>query len=56
MVQGTPAEALAGLVERVMIHDSETGFRVLRAKASGQPGLAAVSAMLPVSAPASGYS
>src|SRR3954471_8331062 len=34
-----PAEALAGLVERVTYHNEESGFCVLRVKARGQRDL-----------------
>ena len=37
-----PAEALAGLVERVTFHNSESGFCVLRVKARGQRDLITV--------------
>src|SRR4051812_14477976 len=35
----SPAEALAGLVERVTYHNEESGFCVLRVKARGQRDL-----------------
>ena len=35
----TPAEVLAGLVERVTYHNEESGFCVLRVKARGQRDL-----------------
>jgi exodeoxyribonuclease V alpha subunit len=35
----TPAEVLAGLVDRVTFHNSENGFCVLRVKARGQRDL-----------------
>src|SRR4051794_29351506 len=38
-VQAGPAEALAGLVERVTFHNEESGFCVLRVKARGQRDL-----------------
>jgi exodeoxyribonuclease V alpha subunit len=37
-----PAEALAGLVERVTFHSAETGFCVLRVKVRGQRDLVTV--------------
>ena len=37
-----PAEALAGLVERVTFHNPENGFCVLRVKARGQRDLITV--------------
>jgi exodeoxyribonuclease V alpha subunit len=37
-----PTEALAGLVERVTYHNTETGFCVLRVKARGQRDLITV--------------
>ena len=37
--QTPPAEALAGLVERVSFHNLENGFCVLRVKARGQRDL-----------------
>ncbi len=39
---GPPAEALAGLVERVTFHNAESGFCVLRVKARGQRDLVTV--------------
>jgi exodeoxyribonuclease V alpha subunit len=38
----TPAEVLAGLVDRVTFHNSENGFCVLRVKARGQRDLITV--------------
>jgi exodeoxyribonuclease V alpha subunit len=38
----TPAEVLAGLVDRVTFHNSESGFCVLRVKARGQRDLITV--------------
>jgi exodeoxyribonuclease V alpha subunit len=35
----SPAEVLAGLVERVTYHNEESGFCVLRVKARGQRDL-----------------
>ena len=40
--RGPPAEALAGLVERVTFHNAESGFCVLRVKARGQRELVTV--------------
>jgi exodeoxyribonuclease V alpha subunit len=37
-----PAEALAGLVERITFHNEDTGFCVLRVKARGQRDLVTV--------------
>ena len=34
--ESTNTEVLAGLIERVTYHNSENGFRVLRAKVRGQ--------------------
>ena len=39
---GPPADALAGLVERVTFHNAESGFCVLRVKARGQHDLVTV--------------
>jgi exodeoxyribonuclease V alpha subunit len=41
-VSTTPAETMAGLVERVTYHNEETGFCVLRVKARGQRDLVTV--------------
>ncbi|RZI56705.1 MAG: ATP-dependent RecD-like DNA helicase, partial [Pseudomonas sp.] len=41
-VLSAPTEALAGLVERVTYHNTETGFCVLRVKARGQRDLVTV--------------
>ena len=38
----TPTEVLAGLVDRVTFHNSESGFYVLRVKARGQRDLITV--------------
>ena len=40
--KGPPAEALAGLVERVTFHNAESGFCVLRVKARGHRELVTV--------------
>ena len=41
-------EALAGLVERVTLHNAETGFCVLRAKVRGQRELMTAGAAAPI--------
>lgn len=40
--RATPADGLSGLVERVVFHNEDTGFAVLRVKVKGEPDLVSV--------------